>query len=495
MPTETFKYQASGDHRMRPALILLLLLAAPVLALVGEPLPNAPATHDPSTIPLGGAVAPSYAITILTPPASVPGPDVALSYRHNATADRVCAATIDDYDWTLGDPRWKDPAFTKEATVPPDTVRNETFANVVSGDHVIAVYCADDSGGDAQEAFRGFTVTSGPTNASVNATVTITAPPSATGTDINVTFRHNATSQGLCDIRIDGSLIVTVIAPVSATTTYRTAVSLGSHALVVACSGQGWLANATKTFRARQNATNETFYYPVLALAGGGTAVKEYAPFTVLGSGFPPGIASLTLTGNGATEEGEVESDGAFSIDYDGLPAGSYRLTARSGDSLAVLLLAINATVVVPPVEPPEEPDIVPDEPPVEQPEEKEPVYPAPEPFIEQPSGSRWWLWLLPLIVILLLVGGTAAYLAHEGMLDLTSWDGFTRSVAGLTHGRRSALPARPPTTDERRTLVSFITKERHDGADDLAIRSALIAKGWGKAIVDAVFDELYRKK
>ena len=141
-------------------------------------------------------------------------------------------------------------------------------------------------------------------------------------------------------------------------------------------------------------------------------------------------------------------------------------------------------------------------------------TYPTPvTSTLEQPSDVRWWLWLIPLLVVILFVGGTAGYLVHEGTLDISSWDDFRSSVRDLLHGppgRRSAtatLPqatagaiarspfARQPTPQERATVRGFITKERQGGIDDLAIRSALLGKGWDKHMVDAVFDDLYRER
>ncbi len=59
----------------------------------------------------------------------------------------------------------------------------------------------------------------------------------------------------------------------------------------------------------------------------------------------------------------------------------------------------------------------------------------------------------------------------------------------------QSKAVVRPPTQAERTTLRGFIARERKDGADDLAIRGALLAKGWEKSAVDGVFDEIYREQ
>jgi len=300
----------------------------------------------------------------------------------------------------------------------------------------------------------------------------------------------------------------------------------------------------------------------------------------------------LTLSGGGVADEGEVdaEDDGTFAIEHDGLPAGTYRVTAESFDDPDVQAVLVLTSRTVPSSAPdadqdgvpdaedncplqentnqadadwdgigdvcdatdadgdddglpdtddncpliynpsqadadwngigdacdtPDDGDGLPDDGWVDDGDDEDNItYPIPlPPTSQKPSDVRWWLWLLPLLVVLLLVGGTAGYLVHEGKLDFTSWDDFRSSVQELVNGppgKKSAtavLPsatvgatarspfARQPTPQERATVRTFIAKERQGGIDDLAIRGALLGKGWDKHMVDTVFDELYRER
>ncbi len=530
-PTQSFKYVWGAENSMRPLIIfaLALLLVSVVTAAVGDQLPTAPPTPDPNYIPnaTGGGGTSTYVITVLAPTGTVPAPTVKVAYRHNAATARTCIVTIDDYDWDIDDPRWDDPLFVKQATVAPNTTRNETFTGILAGTHIFAFYCATSTGTDMQEEFREITVTGGTTTSSLNATVNITSPGAITGTDITIAFRHNGTASGACTIEIDDDELTTIITPVNSASTYRTTVSLGSHELVVDCVSTTWSARAVHTFRARAG-TNTSSDNPILRLRNGGVAVDPNTPFTLVGSKFPPDdIIELTITGGGAADAGEAEtsSTGAFEIEHDGLPSGSYRITARSSTesgSVAVLLLTVRGLTPDPTPTLPPVPGPIPDPLPNPTPSYPDPwptdpvddpyIYPDPvDPMTESPSdvGASIWVWLLPMLLVLLLVGGTAGYLAREGMLDVTSWSGFTQSVDELVHGRgkqRSPVqqmpqrlpPAsvvRPPTQAERTTLRGFIARERKDGADDLAIRGALLAKGWEKSAVDGVFDEIYREQ
>jgi hypothetical protein len=511
------------------SVIVVALLAVSIATAL---LPTAPSTPDPNGIPNasggggGSGNASNYQITVLAPPTTVPAPIVRVAYRHNASSVRTCIVTLDNFDWDVDDPRWDNPLFTKQATVSPNTIRNETFTNVLAGSHTLGFFCMMADGNGWQEAFREVTVTGGTTNMSGNATINILSPKSSTGTKVNITFKHNATSSGACTVEVDDEEILTVMVAVNRTSTTMETVSLGSHELVVMCEGIGWSARSVKTFRARAG-TNTTTDDALLRLQGGGSAVPAMTAFTLLGTKFPAyDIVELVIRSGGVSDTGEIETDatGAFTIDHDGLPAGTHSITARSATDtsyVAFLLLTVrNGTMTTPayppydppdsdpwPLEPEDDPDPWPSEP-----DDTPYVYPDPTlPVTESPAGINLWVWLLPLLLILLLVGGTAGYLAREGMLDVTSWSGFTRSVDDLVHGRsrtsgvtatrpvvtqpRMAVVARPPTAAERTTLRAFIAKERQGGAEDLAIRGALLAKGWEKSLVDGVFDEVYREQ
>ncbi len=116
-------------------------------------------------------------------------------------------------------------------------------------------------------------------------------------------------------------------------------------------------------------------------------------------------------------------------------------------------------------------------------------VTPIDDPGIQEPSaGFPWLLVILGALFAILL--GTLGFLMAEGKLDLNDLPG---SFAALLHpeARGSGKKASPAQLEE---LKAFIFGQRSRGVDDLAIRNALVQRGWGEHDVDSVFQQLYEE-
>jgi hypothetical protein len=478
---------------------------------------------------------------------------------------------MDDFEWLPEDPRWNSTLTAPVANVSSGQNRTETFTNVAVGQRMAHVQCRALDGLNVQHDVQWFTATnatlntSNATNATGNASgnatgngsggvrVTLVSPSSSAPTRFNVSFVHNATGNGTCTVFFDGSLRDARVTPPLTLSSYEYTLTVGTHAVLVACNGAGWWANASRTVQitaplgngSQGNASNASG--ATLTILGGAN-LSEGAPFTVVGEGFvPDDDVNIYLTGRSSTisASAPTDEDGTFVYTYLGALAGTYALTARSVSNNRVLA-AISVTVLAAAASPHDEPEPGDPEPQItvigsskgdlekdesdlagqqlqSQPQDE---LPSPEPEqtrlpdeLEQgqtDGGGLGWWWAL--ILAFVILGGLVGFLVYTGALDMGSWDGFQDSVRSMMEGDLSRKqvkevgkvslsranegssaslaqgtgPSRPQSTP---TLSTFISAERRKGFDDLTIRNALIGRGWDKAAVDRTFDELYAQR
>jgi hypothetical protein len=258
-----------------------------------------------------------------------------------------------------------------------------------------------------------------------------------------------------------------------------------------------------------------------LEIAGDKTAIWEGSTLVVFGSGFAPNsMLSGTLSGPISRSVTAVSNKaGDALLEFDDLRTGLYSL-ALSDSSLesATLTFTVRSTFTpapMPPVDagapsmnevapenlwgPPSGPlagngqqQTVPDLPVPAFPSDAGTVQPAitdsPNEIEREDTGLAVWIMLIATFIVLgaLAAGG---YLVYTGRIDLHSASALMQSTQRLFGSHASAHLS----SQHAQQLAEFIAQERAKGFDDLAIRNALLAKGWDKGDVDAVFTRLYK--
>jgi hypothetical protein len=454
-----------------------------------------------------------------------------VSYTHALSGSVSCGSQLDS-----ATPR-------NRSSVPRNTQMDDKYSNVPLGGHVINVTCWNST--YIMRASRPFNVT----NQSVVASGGLAIWPSVVNPSDSV--RINGTFDAYTTVEID------VVGPDSSVnSTNITIDSSGrfvyTYTVPRKAKNGTYFVSATLTDDPTVS-KNGTFTVakltPYVMLSGNKANVTAGSPFVVVGGQFPTGEnLSLTLIGNG-TLVNYVKTDlsGEFSFLYSSnLATRSYDLTVRSVEDTSIIATLSFSVVAAPVVVTNTTPITIPnttvtpktnisiwvpiigeDTTPAAD-ETVDTTVNSPdittESTVEQPTpitlsttntddtgtakgGIRWWIFLIAFVVI---VGGLAGYLVYNGTLDISSIGAFQESVqnlfgsgsGGAPHTTAGPLVGEMPRQQpfgignaESQTIKAFIYSERTKGFDDLTIRSALIAKGWQKNDVDAMFDQIYREQ
>lgn len=467
--------------------VCLIILHSSAVMAVPAP-PTTPG--DPDSI---------FAITILSPVenARFSLGSVTLEYRHNSDQTLFCLAAMDSVSWTENDPRWTDAMLTRDAQVQPGQTNEEVFSAVPSGSHTFEIMCENDAGTLLLHSLRSFVVTGTdvgeaslsirPSSLLPGETVTISAEDVYGELAVIVILSPNGEEEQF-DVPVQNGFEHSYSLPASA--------MAGEYLVDVYDENGDFLSGAFTVTRSQ----------PALTLVSINPKVGDSV--SVRGSGFAP-LTSIFLGTVGPeydeTKNLVADAQGVVTITYPSFArSGLYTLTAIGGGAVASLEFAVEAgdfssfPELPLPVEGdssdlPSSPDL---------PQLETSLLPFPEQPSDGPlqssstsSNSKSWIFwtVLSLVFGLILVGSTGALVWRE-ILPFPFLKNAMESGLHLLH--RSSLPAIPQQNPQVIAQVqSFVLDERAKGYDDLTIRSALLAKGWDRATVDATFDALYKRK
>lgn len=497
-----------------------------------------PFTVVNSTSMMAGAVSIIYPLGNATPALN-------LTYRHSASGIVNCTAWFDNAA----------PRIKRSVVADVDTV--ETYTGLPTGMHVFDVNCTNGTWRGSARRSVQISNTTGVATTPVNITILPRLIFQGTTVQFNATFSPYSTVEVTVEdpggrwnitsytVGPSGMLRGQYVVPYNAPT--------GMHLIIAASTDEDVMV--------KEGWFNVTRRVPAIYLANNRTTVPFGTPVVVEGEQFlQSDNISLTLIGGGTNlSYAATDAEGDFTFTYYNLAVRAYDLTVKSVarptvmDTLSFNVTPANVTgtnrtnatnttqvaVIGAGNSSNTTGDVFADLGHADVELESEnggeyyadyeptPVSTVGDGDVDQdiladdagsPSSGGGLRWLIALVVLVVIVGGTAGYLVYNGTLDLSSADAFKESVGALFSGghapRQSAqsMPismsggttnafgepvrvSRGVRSAESETIRSFVYAERAKGFDDLTIRSGLIGHGWDKAQVDATFDEIYREQ